>query len=283
MSSTGVVTPQLDLSFRHHPGRGTWLDRRLFRWPFTVSRGFRLDTAPAGMLTLILQTVSGAIQAEDALLQRIAVEAGAAAHVTTQGASMVYRAPTGLSASDAVELNVGAEGILEYLPEPRILFPDADLSQSLRLTVAASSIAVLSDGFVLHDPAGQGRPFRRYVSDIELVRTDGNVMARDRAVLDGPPQRRGRRAQFAAHGSLLVIAPLPSAVLTTLCGEIAARLGAIPTVYAAAAPLPQDCGVVVRVAAPDGRHLRLGLAAGWQAARHALFDAAPASRRKDAA
>jgi urease accessory protein len=274
---------QLDLSFRRHPERGTYLDRRVFRWPFTLSRGFRLDSVPSGMLTLILQTVSGAIQADDALVQRICVGAGAAAHVTTQGATMVYRAPAGMCATDTIELEVENGGVLEYLPEPRILFPESSLSQRLLLRAAPLGIAMLSEGFVLHDPTGQGRPFRSYTSEVVIEQPAGCVIALDRIDLDAMPVRGGRRAQYAAHGTLLVVAPLPPPALEALCRDIEARVSGAPGIYAAASVLPQEAGVGLRVAATDGRHLRTALTAGWFAARQHLFGCEPAPRRKEAA
>ena len=270
---------QLDLSFRQHPGRGTYLDRRVFRWPFTLSRGFRLDQVPSGMLTLILQTVSGAIQADDALLQRIHVGPGAAAHITTQGATMVYRAPAGMCATDVIELEVDDGGVIEYLPEPRILFPDSSLSQRLRLRVAQSGVAVLSEGFVLHDPAGQQRPFRRYTSELIIERSGGGTVLWDRVDLEAIPPRGGRRAPYGAHGTLLVVAPLPPHA-ETLCSQMERHIGSTSKVYAAASRLPQEAGVGLRVMATDGRHLRAALTAAWFAAREHLFGSVPELRRK---
>lgn len=274
---------QLDLSFKQHPELGTYLDRRVFRWPFTLSRGFRLDSVPSGMLTLILQTVSGAIQADDALLQRIRVGPGAAAHVTTQAATMVYRAPAGMCATDTMELEVENGGVIEYLPEPRILFSESSLSQRLLLRAAPFGIAVLSDGFVLHDPTGQGRPFRRYASELVIERPKGRVIVLDRLDLDGMPRRDGPRARYAAHGTLLVVARLPLPALEALCRDIEVRVSGAAEIYAAASVLPEEAGAGLRVAATDGRHLRTALAAGWFAARQHLFGCDPAPRRKDAA
>ena len=204
---------QLDLSFRQHAGRGTYLDRRVFRWPFTLSRGFRLDAVPEGMLTLILQTASGAINGDDALVQRIRVGAGAAAHVTTQGATIVCRAFGGFAATDVVELDVADGGVLEYLPEPRILFPGSSLSQRLRLRVAASGVAMLSDGFVLHDPVGQGRSFHRYASEVVIERPGGDVVVLDRIDLDEMP--RFSRAACAVPGARRDAGHRPASALGT--------------------------------------------------------------------
>ncbi len=275
------VRPQLDLSFLRHAGGPTYLDRRRFRWPYTVSRGFYLDAVPAGMLTLIVQTVSGAIQADDVLSQRLHAGPGAAVHVTTQGAAPVHRAPLTLSAADDMVLSVGDDALLEYLPEPRILFPESSLSQHMTVQVAASGVAIVSDGFVLHDPAGAGRGFRHFAAQTVIERPDGSVLAVDRLELDGMPGRSGPRAPYAAYGTMIVVAGEPAS-LVALCEVISARVACVPHVYAGVSGLPNACGVALRVAAIDGRHLRAGLEAGWSAVRCFLFGVDPASRRKEA-
>jgi urease accessory protein len=270
-------SPQLDLSFRHHAVRGTWLDRRVFRWPYTVSRGFRLDPASPDMLTLIVQTMSGAIQADDRLVQRIHVGRRAAAHVTGQGATPVYRAPSGMSANDDIALEVEDGGCIEYMPDLRILFPDASLTQRIRVQLPANATAILADGFVMHDPGGADRPFRRYHSSLQLQRPDGTLLATDRLVLDAPP-RGGRRAHYVAHGTLVVATGRSESCLDALCGDAEARMAALSGIYAAASILPNGAGTVCRIAAIDGRHLRLGLRAAWRAARLHLSGRDPEPR-----
>ncbi len=270
-----AIAPQLDLSFRGDAGRGTWLDRRLFRWPYALSRGFRLDRKPQGMLTLVLQTVSGAIQADDRLTQRIHVGRDAAAHVTTQGATPVYRAPSGLSATEDIVLDIEDGGCLEYMPDPRILFPDASLSQRVRVRLAETATAIIADGFVMHDPNGTDRPFRAYRSETLLQRPDGRLLAADRFVLDAPPRSRGRRARYIAYGTLVAAVCRPELSLQCLCADQEGRMARLPGCYGGASPLPNGAGVSFRIAAIDGRHLRLGLNAAWSAVRQHLFGYEP--------
>ncbi len=232
------------------------------------------------MLTLILQTVSGAINAEDALVQRIRMGADAAAHVTTQGATMVYRAPPEARATDMMELELEDRSLLEYMPEPRILFPDSSLSQRLLIRMAASATAVVSDAFVLHDPASLGRCFRHYEAEVVVQRPAGRVVVVDRLDLDRMPRAQGRRARFTAYGTLLILAALSGPELETLARSIEARIGVSDEIYTAASTLPQEVGIGLRIAATDGRHLRTALAAGWHAARRHLFGCDPSPRRK---
>src|SRR5579863_1015763 len=191
-----TIKPHLDLSFRRHAQRGTWLDRRVFRWPYTISRGFRLDGAPRDNLTVIVQTVSGAILADDRLVQRIQVGPHACAHLATQGATPVYRASGGLSAEGDVILDVDHGGCIEYMPELRILFPDANLAQRILVRLPPTATAIVADGFVMHDPHGLGRPFRQYRSTLMLQRPDGELLAVDRFALDAAPLSRGPRTPY---------------------------------------------------------------------------------------
>lgn len=269
--------PQLDLSFAPHAERGTYLNKRLFRYPFQVSRGFQLDRAPAGMMTVILQTASGGILAEDSLWQRVNVEAAAAAHLTSQGATSVYRSPDRGTAADRVELTVADGGVLEYLPEPRILFPDSRIDQQLRLCAHPNGIALVADGFLAFDPDGQGRSFGRYASEITVERPDGTVCSVDRIDLDKAPPRTGARAKYVATGSLTVVAPETDA----LAEAIERRTSALTGCYSAVTVLPGGVGLSLRIAAVGGQQLRRTVEEGWIAAREALFGEQPPSRRKD--
>jgi urease accessory protein len=269
--------PQLDICFARHPQRGTYLSRRVFRYPFQISRGFQLDHVPAGMLTLILQTVSGGILAEDSLRQRVHVEPGAAAHLTGQGATPVYRSPDRTAAADRIELSVADGGVLEYLPEPRILFPCSRIDQALVVRTDPGGIAVVADGFLAHDPDGAGRSFGRYTSEIVIERPGGIVCSQDRIALDCAPVRAGARARYVATGSLTVVAPPGTAVGEAIEKKVAALEGA----YCAVTALPGEAGVSLRIAAEGGQQLRRAIERGWSAAREALFGEPPASRRKD--
>jgi urease accessory protein len=310
VTDVSACPPQLDLRFAYRAGR-TYLERRLFSWPFALTRTFHLDAKPAHMLSAILQTSSGAVHGDDRLVQRIHVGLGAAAHVTTQGATAVHRAHEGAEASERVSLVVEAGGCLEYLPEPKIFFPGAALSQSVELTCDPGGCAVLSDAFLAHDPDGRGRGFRHFAAEtiirrpparrvpevdqtpvipacagiatansIGAQRTLAEPLLVDRFDIDGLPPRRQARAAFAAFGTLYAVLPRDGAALERLSAEMTEAMAKIPGLYAAASLLPSNIGVSLRLAADGGTNLRKGLEAGWRAARRAMTGDYPAARRK---
>ncbi|WP_181702440.1 urease accessory protein UreD [Chthonobacter albigriseus] len=291
MSALPVPTdePQLDLVFGAHPLAGTRLTRRRTRYPFVLTSAFRLDDHPADMLTTIVQSASGAILGEDRLVQRITVGAGANAHITTQAAMAVHRMPAGMIAEESIAIDVAAGALAEYLPAPRILFPDAALRQRLILTVDPAATAVVADGFVAHDPDATSaeavgglprahRHFRLYAGEIEIRRPDGALLAVDRFELAAPGNRFGRAASLRAHGSLIVATPGSTESHAALAAALDASLLDIDCL-AAATLLPRGAGVALRIAATDGARLRAATTAAWTAARLILTGSAPSRRR----
>jgi urease accessory protein len=272
-----IRSAQLDLSFARRGDR-TVFERRLFTWPFVLTRTFFLDKAPAHLLTAIIQTSSSAMHGEDQLMQRFEVGPDAAVHLTTQGATAVHRADAGLTTREAVSLRVAPGAFLEYLPEPRILFPDAALNQTIDLDCAEGGTAIVSDAFTVHDPAGAGRSFRRLESSTTFRCSDGEPVMFDR--LDIAGLAGGRTSGFTAFGNILLKARLPTGTLQWLALDVSAALTAIPNLYGAASPLPSGAGVGVRLAGRDLRALRSGLELAWMAFRVQLHGQPPGLRRE---
>jgi urease accessory protein len=272
------TSAQLDLVFARRSDR-TVLERRLFRWPFVLTRTFALDSAPSHMLTVIMQTSSGAVQAEDRLRQRFHVGAGAAAHVTTQGASAVHRAIPGRASSETIALQIDDCAYFEYMPEPRILFPDAALEQTIDIDCAMGGVALVADGFTIHDPEARGRGFRRLISTTTLRCGGLDPVTVDRFDIGG--LAGGRTAEFAAFGSLTLAAPGRREANAGLAEALSATLARVPDLYAAASLLPGEAtGLGVRFAGRDLRAVKAGTKAAWRLIRQAFHGAPPPSRRK---
>lgn len=273
MKHTVIEQPaQLDLSFVRR-GERTVFDRRLFTWPFVLTRTFFLDVAPAHQLTAIVQTSSGAIHGEDRLVQRVSVGSGAAVHLKTQGATAVHRAPPGLLTHEAVCLRVAEGGILQYLPEPRILFPHAALAQTIDLDCAPGGTAIVSDAFTVHDPIGAGRNFRSLESTMTLRRSGAEPAMIDRVQIAGLVPRQLRR--HTAFGTLVVVTSLPAEALEPITLDLSAHLAGVPDLYAAASLLPGELGLGLRFASSSLRSLRAGIDLALASLRSRVLGQAP--------
>ncbi len=256
------------------------IDRRLFAWPFVLTRSFHTDAERPDLLSVILQTGSGAVHGEDRLMQRFTLHAGAAVCVTTQGATSVHRAEPGARAMEQVLLRVETGARLDYRPEPRILFPGAALCQVLELHCAADALALVTDAFTMHDPNGQGRLFRELDSALVVRRTGEAPLLIDRMQLRDPDV-----AVFNGHrafGSAVLMLPLTND-LTALRQRLADALSRIDGLYAAASLLPESAGLGVRLAGRQMRQLRTGFDAIAAIYREAQAPSAPATARPTAA
>ncbi|GGC61564.1 urease accessory protein UreD [Chelatococcus reniformis] len=268
--------PQLDLVFARRLDR-TILERRIFRWPFVLTRTFALERTPPCLLSVFLQTSSGAVHGEDDLRQRLHIRGGAAAYVTTQGASPVHRATPGQTSKESVGIRIEDDGHLEYVPEPRILFPGAALDQTIEVDCAPGGFALAADVFTIHDPAGEGRRFRSLRATTILRRGGDAPLLVDRVDIRG--LGRGRTAAFAAFGSVYVLAPDGAAALMA---DVAAMLPGIPGLYGATSELPGDgTGFSVRLAGYDLRSVRTAVALTWSLSRQSRFGCKPSARGKD--
>lgn len=261
---------QLDLSFVRRGDR-TALDRRLFTWPFVLTRTFHHDADLPHLQSVMLQTSGGAILGEDHLRQRLHLGQGAAAHIATQGAVSVHRAHPGMTTHESVAISLAPQSWLEYLPQPRILFPDAAISQSIEIDCDRAATAFIADSFTLHDPARSGRLFRHMQSTL-LVRLGDEPVLVDRFDIAGEPRHFARHACF---GTLLMLAARPAELLEPWALDLSAALAGIPGLYAAASLLPSALGIGVRLAATELRRLRTGSDLAYRHLRRHLLSSTP--------
>jgi urease accessory protein len=285
--------PQVDLTFQADTAGRTWMLRQRAAYPFHVGRSWYLPGDPGGMLTLYVQSCSGGLFQQDVLAWRLTAKEGARAHVTSSASTIVHTMDRG-DALQTVEIEAAAGSLVEYLPDPLILFPRARLSNLVRVRVHPEAAVMLWDGVVSHDPGARGRMFDWLFSELVVSDPLGVVLACDRYRLEGEAFGRsqpGGMHGYACQGSFLVLQrsvpqrQMVDAVRAALpAGENvyagATRLPAGENVYAGATRLPADCGTWVRVLARDAVGLREALRCAWYAARKTLTGNEPAHRRK---
>jgi urease accessory protein len=217
-------------------------------YPFHVTRPFHLQPARPDLATLYLQSASGGIYAGDDLSLALHVGQGAAAHVTTQSATIVHEcrdAPARLTTSATVE----PDGFLALVPDPLVLFPGADVATVTDLTLHGGARALLADAASLHDPLGEDRPFRRFRGAVSVRDATGIVRLSDRGGINGAALRGpGVLGSWRAWGLLLALGPaalLPSPEALEAAAEAAGCL-------AAASAAPNGLGLALRLLGPDG-------------------------------
>ncbi len=194
----------------------------------------------------------GLVDGDDVAL-RVHVGDGAAALLTTQASTKVYRSPRGCR--QRLEAEVGVGGLLVLLPDPVACFAGARLDQTIdvRLGEGASLLAV--DAVTCgRAAAGERWELGRYRSALTVVR-DGATILRDVIELDDAHGAIAPRlGRFDALATLVAIGP--RAPLGTP-GPVARGDAWV----AARSPLTVDDGALVRAAATSVERLHHGVRA----------------------
>ena len=271
---------QADIKFARDPDGVTGICRQRVGYPFHLGRALRMPGDPAGMPTVYLQSCSGGIFERDDLRMRIVAGAGASAHVTS-AASTVVHGMESAGARQIVELDAGAGALLEYLPDPVILFPRARLHNGVQVRLDPQASVIFGEALILHDPKGGGGAFEFLESETVVRDRAGKLLVCDRFRCSGGDLARalpGINGAYAAQATLFALTMAHPA--TALVGAMRQALSPIEDVYAAASALPNGAGAWIRVLARDAIGARAALHAAWAAARTEITGQAPVPRRK---
>jgi urease accessory protein len=257
-------------------GGRTVLTAQHVPYPFHVTRPFYLDDSRSGLATLYLQSASGGIYRGDRLALTIEVGRGAAAHVTTQAATIVHDTRES-PAEQVTRIVVARDAVALLTPEPLLLFPGADVTSRTEVVLSAGATLIATDGFACHDPAGEGRAFARHAM-ASVVHGETGLLLSDRGSIDG--------AAFAGNASPL--GPYRAAGTLLVLGRnayrldpaaVEARIG--PTgCLAGLSRAPNEAGFAGRILARDGGALRQGLEEAFAVVVESVLGFVPARRRK---
>lgn len=257
---------------------GTALVRDYATVPFHVSGTLDHDPHPDAE-TVFVQSPTGGVAQGDRLEVTVDVGEGAVAHVST-GSSRKVQSMTRNYAAETTRLSVGADGHLDYVPEPTILHADARFHRTLDLSVAAGGSAVVSDVVVPGRLArGERFAFERYRARVRAHGPDGLLFADTThlAPATADPRVPGVMGEFDVVGTTFVVAPDHGAAALADACHAAATEG---PARAGATRLPNAAGVLVRALGDRAETVRASLAAAWDRARRDLADApAPSGRR----
>jgi urease accessory protein len=269
---------RIEASLRFATGGGrTVLVHQHVPYPFHVTRAFHLDPSRPDLATLYLQSASGGLYRGDQLVLDIDVASGAAAHVTTQAATVVHDTRE-RAAAQLTRLRVAAGSFAAVVPEALVLFPGAAIESRIAVKLEAGARAIVAEGFAHHDPAGEDRPFAR--AALSTTVRDGNdrVVLSDRGAISGSEffSAASPAGAFRATGTLFALGPGAEGLDAAALEHRLSAAGCLAGVTTA----PHDLGLAVRILAPDGGALARGLDVAFATAFEALLGFPPARRRK---
>jgi urease accessory protein len=267
------MTAKLWLEFSRS-STATLLRVRRQEVPWRVLRGF---PNASGETLAHLNNISGGVLDRDDLEMRIEVNRGARAQITSTGATRIYRsrsaAPGGRSRT---EVEIGADGFLEYLPDALIPYAGSRYEQSTRIRLGPGATLVwweiVSPG---REAAGEVFRYARLASRLEILTRHGPLLEErwDLSPTAHPLDSAARLGPFRHFASLYLCREgAPDALWRGLeadLGRLAAGQSAENELLWGASSLCAD-GVALRGVARNGRLLARSLTAIWEAAKPAL-------------
>ena len=249
--------------------------------PWKVVRAFAL---PGSGVLVHLNNVSGGVLAGDRLALDVEVQAGAAAQITTTGATRLYRHRAGAADSEQrTRFTIGEAALLEYLPDAVIPYAGSRHAQrtEIRLGRGATLLwwEVLAPGRLA---AGERFAFERLRIQSEVYAGPRAVLREDFLLEPGRKELAAipRMSEYSYTASLCAVQegrpPAFWRALEDRWNEIARRRTQPGQDVWGASTLASD-GAMVRGLSVGGRWIHEALIEFWRTARIAVWgeDAAP--------
>lgn len=199
-------------------------------------------------------TFGGGLLGGDRIALDVRVAPGAAALISTQASTKVYRSDR--AASQTLHAHVADEGVLVLLPDPVTPFADSSYTQAQQIELAGSATLVAVDWMTAgRVGSGERWQFASYASRT-WIRRDSRVILHDATLLsplDGDLIQRMDRFNCIAWA--VAIGPAVRAAALRLAGSLAGA--AVPKradLLLSAAPLDED-GVLIRIAGTSAQQV----------------------------
>lgn len=152
---------------------GTVLTESFFRAPLQVMKP-RYDESGCACVYLLSPT-GGVVQGDDYRID-VALSPNSRATLTTQAATKVYAMPI-QGATQSLRGRIGENAIFEYLPDPTILFRDANFSQRMSFNLDRGAMLVMQE-IVMPGRLARGEKleFTKYQNLAEVSDSDGRLL-----------------------------------------------------------------------------------------------------------
>ncbi len=255
-------------AFQGNRTEKTVFQHRYMAYPLSVSPIFRLEengTAAASQRAYLYRmNTSPGLLAGDSIRIALQLEARSQLYLADQSATKVHSMPqkkTQATVDYAIEVESNA--ILEFLPEPLILFADAELIQTTDIMLHPTATLIWGEILLPGRLArGEVYEFRKYLSRMRIKSPTGNVWFAETMKL------LGKENQFIASdlfiskpvlGTLVLVLPeaiATSQTLSTLSSEIDLLTGNRKSVDLASTVLPGGSGLFIRAMSETTRELQ---------------------------
>ena len=250
------------------------------RVPLYTQRALYLEEALPNMAYMYIISPSGGILQGDRYRMDITLRKHAFAHITTQGATRIYRME-GNYATQVINIDVGEDCYFEYIPDQVIPYRDSRFYQEANLHVHDNATLLYSE-MITPGRVASGEHFDYDICYMKATAKDhsGGLKFTDVAMLE--PKKRdmkifGVLSNHDVVGNMYIITKNKLQEINT---SVNTALRAIPKIYAGATILPSNSGVGIRMLGNTASDVRSVIYEVVRIVRRIILDAPFSGIRK---
>jgi urease accessory protein len=237
--------------------------------PLHAQRALYLEESLPSMAYMYIISPSGGILQGDRYRMDISLSKGSRAHITTQGATRVYRMERNF-ATQIINIDLGADAYFELIPDQIIPYRNSRFYQTLKMRVHESATMIYSE-MIVPGRVASGESFEYDICYMKAVglNQDDQLRFTDIAILEPKKRNIGQLGLLSKHsvvGSVYLLCP--NSVVKTIKDEINSTFSNNSEVLAGASIMPYNSGMIIRL-----------LGDGASAMRAAIFDVVRITRK----
>ena len=260
----------LTLKLEYDDERRKTIVRDLFtKVPLHAQRALYLEESLPSMAYMYIQSPSGGILQGDRYRMDISLSKDAQAHITTQGATRVYRMERNF-ATQIINIDLGPDAYFELIPDQIIPYRNSRFYQTLRMRVHDSATMIYSE-MIVPGRVASGESFEYDICYMKAAgfNQEDQLRFTDIAILE--PRKRnisqlGVLSNRSVFGSVYLLCP--NTVVKSVKDELNSILSNNTEVVSGASIMPHNSGIIVRL-----------LGDGASALRAAIFDVVRLTRK----
>jgi urease accessory protein len=249
--------------------------------PLYTQRALYLEESLPSMAYMYIISPSGGILQGDRYRMDIALKNNAAAHLTTQGATRVYRMENNY-ATQMVNIVVDNGCYLEFIPDQIIPYRNSRFYQVVDLKVHVNATMVYSE-IIMPGRVASGESFEYDICYMKALGRDQNQRLRfiDNAILE--PKKNDMKVQgllgsFDVIGTMYILTH-PN-YLKRLEDEINSAIQDMSRISGGATVLPNNSGIITRILGNGSGDLRTAIYQVVRVVRRVVLNASFSGIRK---
>ncbi|MGC2428589.1 MAG: urease accessory protein UreD [Nitrososphaeraceae archaeon] len=272
----------LTLRFEQDLERGkTVVKEQYSKVPLYTQRALYLEESLPSMAYMYIISPSGGILQGDRYRMDITLNNNAIAHITTQGATRIYRMEKNY-ATQIVNVVVDDSCYFEFIPDQIIPYRDSRFYQKVDLKVHDNATMVYSE-MIVPGRVASGESFEYDICYMKALARNQNHMLRfiDVAVLE--PKKRilktlGILDNFDVVGNMYILTK--TKYVTELSRDINSVLQKFSRISGGATILPHDSGVIIRILGEVANDLKTAMYEIIKVTRRIILNASFSGVRK---